>query len=111
MHHRCSLEQQSIAQNTDRITKLPPELQANIWKPGQSGNPGGRPKRKPLTEALQAILDNPEEVMAVCKAQMKRAKKGHVDSFTAIRDTVEGKPSGDDKSGSNVAVEILISYL
>lgn len=26
------------------------------WQPGQSGNPGGRPKRKPVTEALLAEL-------------------------------------------------------
>lgn len=27
------------------------------WKPGQSGNPSGRPKRKPITDALLAELD------------------------------------------------------
>lgn len=29
------------------------------WKPGQSGNPTGRPKRKPLTETLLAELSKP----------------------------------------------------
>jgi hypothetical protein len=25
-----------------RLTSLPPALAANVWKPGQSGNPGGK---------------------------------------------------------------------
>lgn len=35
-------------------TKLPPQLVANIWQPGQSGNPAGRPKgaRSKLGEAF-----------------------------------------------------------
>ncbi len=27
------------------------------WQPGQSGNPGGRPKKKPITEELERPLD------------------------------------------------------
>ncbi len=27
------------------------------WKPGESGNPGGRPSRKPLTDAIRKLLD------------------------------------------------------
>jgi hypothetical protein len=29
------------------------------WEPGQSGNPGGRAKTKPITDALKAELDQP----------------------------------------------------
>lgn len=29
------------------------------FKPGESGNPGGRPRTKPLTDALRALLDLP----------------------------------------------------
>ena len=29
------------------------------FKPGQSGNPGGRPKRLPITETLREVLDQP----------------------------------------------------
>ena len=36
--------------------KLPPQLEANKWKPGQSGNPKGRPKRKSLEEVLREFL-------------------------------------------------------
>lgn len=36
---------------TPNVSHLKP-----AWQPGQSGNPGGRPKRKPITEALLAEL-------------------------------------------------------
>ena len=29
------------------------------WKPGQSGNPGGRPKRQPITDDYLALHDKP----------------------------------------------------
>jgi hypothetical protein len=29
------------------------------WPKGVSGNPGGRPKKKPLTEAYQAAINDP----------------------------------------------------
>jgi len=32
---------------------------AGRWKPGQSGNPAGRPKHKTLTEELMKTLDKP----------------------------------------------------
>lgn len=34
-----------------------PENLRPAWKPGQSGNPAGRPKRKPITDALITELD------------------------------------------------------
>lgn len=29
------------------------------WKPGQSGNPSGRPKRQPISDAYRKIADRP----------------------------------------------------
>lgn len=42
--------------------KLPPQLEANKWKPGQSGNPAGRPKRKSLEEVLRQYLSGVLEI-------------------------------------------------
>ena len=30
----------------------------NQWKPGQSGNPGGRPKYKPISDKIREILES-----------------------------------------------------
>lgn len=37
--------------DTPNVTHLKP-----AWQPGQSGNPGGRPKKKPITAAILAEL-------------------------------------------------------
>jgi hypothetical protein len=44
------------------------------WKKGQSGNPGGRPKKKPVLEALeQAALNNPKLLHKLAVNALKRA--------------------------------------
>jgi uncharacterized protein DUF5681 len=42
-----------------KTRKLPGSMEATKWKKGQSGNPSGRPKKKPLTEALEALMTEP----------------------------------------------------
>jgi hypothetical protein len=39
--------------------QLTPAMENAKWKPGQSGNPGGRPKKKPVTDYLIDQLDQP----------------------------------------------------
>ena len=76
------------------------------WKPGESGNPGGRPKRKPLTDAYAAILAQPvpaevarklnvdssttyAEIIAM--ALVREAVKGNVQAASQLADRVEGR--------------------
>lgn len=62
------------------------------WKPGQSGNPGGRPKWKPLTQALQELIDErPELMRELAKSLVVKAGKGDVSAFNTIFDRLEGK--------------------
>lgn len=37
-------------------------LKANQWKPGQSGNPAGRPKRRTLIEEIASVLEEQIEI-------------------------------------------------
>lgn len=72
---------------------LPKACEPFKFKPGQSGNPGGRPKRKPFTDAIIAELQNePSLLRALVRAQLRKAKKGDRGAFKEIRDTVQGKP-------------------
>jgi hypothetical protein len=68
-----------------RIENLKP------WKPGQSGNPGGRPRKTPLTDALQRIVQNPEAADKLARAIYKVGAKGDTRAFKEIADRVQGK--------------------
>jgi CO/xanthine dehydrogenase Mo-binding subunit len=60
------------------------------WKPGQSGNPGGRPKRDLAAEIARAIFEqNPE---AITRAFTAELKKGNAKVFAALADRAYGKP-------------------
>ncbi len=55
------------SQKPSRISRL----KGYGWKKGQSGNPGGRPKKKPVTEIFEEILASTQDREAV-KQQVKQ---------------------------------------
>ena len=76
------------------------------WKPGQSGNPGGRPKKKPLTAAYAAILTKkipasvarklqllgrPTYAQVIAMSIAQEAIKGKVHAAAELADRVEGR--------------------
>jgi len=67
------------------------------WKPGQSGNPGGRPKSRPFKEALDRILKasgdgDPEKGLdKIAAAMVAKAETGDVAAYKEIADRYEGK--------------------
>lgn len=70
------------------------------WKPGQSGNPTGRPKSITLSEALRLELakvlpnDTQERTFAEVIAQslVRAAATGNILAAKEIADRTEGKP-------------------
>ncbi len=64
------------------------------WLPGQSGNPSGRPKSKPITDMLRPIFEDPETVDLI-RANVKKTltDKGMagVILLSHIADRLEGK--------------------
>jgi Family of unknown function (DUF5681) len=73
---------------------------ATQFKPGQSGNPGGRPRVKMLSEAYKAVLEHDcrtpfkpiTHAEAIAEKLVKEAEKGKVTAAAEIADRVEGKP-------------------
>lgn len=61
------------------------------WMPGQSGNPGGRPKKKPITSAYARAVDNPADADKLAKALFEKACAGDVNAAKELREGIEGK--------------------
>lgn len=83
--------------NPDAILNLRP-----AWQPGQSGNPGGRPKRRPVTEAILAELAKDHGRQGKTKLQamvanmvtfaIKGRSKEAVEVFKIILSYTDGLP-------------------
>lgn len=70
----------------------PDNIKPFQFKPGKSGNPGGRPKKQPLTEALEELLEaDPKVARQIALAMCRAARKGNVKAFNSVADRVEGK--------------------
>ena len=100
--------EQDVANNEDS-TASPRQLGGITGKgfmPGQSGNPSGRPKRKPLTDAYAALLDKPippdmarqlkldestTYAQVIAMSLVREAVKGKVQAAAEVADRVEGK--------------------
>lgn len=62
------------------------------WKPGQSGNPGGRPKHDVSSEIARAVFEGNEE--AIYRAMCKALFKGNPRVFVALAERAYGKLRG-----------------
>jgi hypothetical protein len=89
--------------------KISPNSLANLrppWKPGECPNPGGKPKIKPLTEALQAEL-TPENCKRIAKKMVAKALQASVPHFSEIANRVEGKVGADESDNNKGGVTII----
>lgn len=74
--------------------KLPGGITGKGFMPGRSGNPSGRPKKKPVTELYEQILNDPANIEMVERAIVKAISKGNMAMVLQLRemtDRVEGK--------------------
>ncbi len=66
------------------------------WKPGQSGNPSGRPKKLPITDVLREQLEQLGEdglanEVAIARKLVEMARQGDLGAIREIADRTEGK--------------------
>jgi hypothetical protein len=79
---------QNSGKNSGRVENLKP------FKAGQSGNPGGRPTKRPITELYERILADPKNIASIEKAVVKALSKGNMAMVLLLReitDRIEGK--------------------
>lgn len=69
---------------------------ATPFKPGQSGNPNGRPRKLPLIDKMLSDIlgseeDTDSEAHAVLRALLMKAKKGDTKAAEILLDRAYGK--------------------
>jgi hypothetical protein len=78
------------------------------FKPGQSGNPSGRPKSRPFKEAIDAAIkkagggdDGKDFLEVIARALLEKAASGDVPAIKEFGDRYDGKVAqGVEMSGS-----------
>ena len=87
------------------------------WPKGVSGNPGGRPKTKPLTEELERLLEQEAPNgkgetwgARIAKALVVKASKGDVRAISELANRLEGKPLQAIEMDENVQCEPRGTY-
>jgi hypothetical protein len=85
---------EETANSSENTAHGAPQLDPYKWKPGESGNPSGRPKKKPITELYERILSNPDNLAHIEQATLRALKKGQMAMVLQLREMaerVEGK--------------------
>ena len=78
------------------------------FKPGESGNPDGRPKGKTLTERVKDVLEsNPDRAAAIVEAGIRAAEQGDFHFWKYLCDRMEGVPAQQINANVNHTVNVV----
>ncbi len=100
--------------NSAAISHKTEHLKPFQFQSGQSGNPKGRPVRKPITDALNAHLDEMDPrtkkliARQIAEALVKQAKRGNVKAAALVLDRVEGKQVQEIEGEIAGKIEVVI---
>jgi Family of unknown function (DUF5681) len=113
--------------SVENNAKTTPKKQGGVtgkgFVAGQSGNPGGRPRTKPLTARYAAVLETelPDDIRrskrlprgttfgdAIALMLARAALKGDRGALAELMDRVEGKIDGDQGGGGMVVVNTSV---
>ena len=85
---------ENSARNSVSRRGNPDKIKPYQFKPGQSGNPGGRPKGDLARELARAIFENNSEL--IYDAMLRALKKGNPRVFAVLADRAYGKTRPHD---------------
>jgi hypothetical protein len=75
---------------SEREGYMPGGITGKGWKPGQSGNPGGRPKGQSITARLRAVLEQEHNGKALMDLLAERiAKEALAGKFHFVKEVLD----------------------
>lgn len=98
----------SKAQNSQSVSRAA-HLAQYKFKAGESGNPGGRPRKKPITEMYERILAKSKNRKLIEETVLKMVLGGRMSSVLQLREMAErteGKVVQPVEMGGNVTVSL-----
>lgn len=78
-----------VANNEPSTEKLLGGCTGKGFMPGQSGNPSGRPKKRPISEIYERIMENPENVGLIEAAVLKTILAGKMAAQLTLKEMAE----------------------
>ena len=90
------MDELAIIRREEDVNQQASANESTRWKPGQSGNPSGRPKKLHITDALRTELeregsDGLANDAAIARKLVEMAREGHLQAIREIADRTEGK--------------------
>lgn len=80
----------------------------SAWKPGQSGNPSGKPKQIFGPSLRRKLKKQPELLNKVIEGIIAKAAGGSVAAFEAVADRVDGKPMQQIEQSGSVGIHVTV---
>lgn len=78
------------------------------FKPGQSGNPSGRPKKTPITSIYEKIFDDPANLEKIEESILATILAGRMGSVLTLKEAAE-RLEGKVKQGMEHSGEIALT--
>jgi hypothetical protein len=93
MQPRQSNTGENTGENTEKQKRGRIENLRPPWPKGVSPNPGGRPRRRPITEvALEVLVENDGKLLQkFVRIAVEKAIRGDLGFWREIREAIEGK--------------------
>lgn len=105
-------DEEILANTPENKPPLPPGFEAAMWKPGQSGNPNGRPKKKPLSELYEKMLNDPQMIGSIESAIKQAISKGSMAMVLQLKEMgerTEGKVVQPVDGDLNINLNLSLS--
>ena len=101
-----------MSEPTEKQRKNREISNANLipFKPGESGNPGGKPEGKSITAELRKLIDKGTNAEDMAMILLNMAKRMNPDQLRALRellDRTDGKVPDTHKIESDIPISII----